>query len=414
MTVSDNFEIQSFCSIMSMIDKLSEISETKDCLTRRYLTPEHRQANDLVAAWMSDAGMTVREDFVGNIIGRYEGAQCGLPAVIIGSHLDTVVDAGRYDGMLGVATGIECIRSLNERNIRLSCALEVIGFADEEGARFQSTYLGSKAVAGTFEASLLGRKDKDGISMSNAMKAFGLNPDRYKEAARIPDDVLAYLEVHIEQGPILEEEGLAAGIVTSIAGATRIRVTVEGNAGHAGTVPMDLRKDALVAAGECIITVEELACSNSPVVATVGEINVRPGAPNVIPGLVHFSVDLRAAEDVKRKELQKEIKRNFDRIAKTRGVGISSEIVHEAESVDCSPDIISRIENSMVAEGHKAFTLFSGAGHDAAAMASLTDVGMIFVRCKGGISHNPAESITAEDAITGAKILLNVLENFDA
>ncbi len=214
--------------IMSRIDDLAALSESPDHLTRRYLTPEHRQANDLVGQWMREAGMTVRQDAVGNIIGRYEGVSEGLPAIIIGSHLDTVVMAGKFDGMLGVVTGIACVGGLNRQGRRLPFAVEVIGFADEEGVRFQSTYLGSRALTGRFEQMLLARRDAVGISLAEAMTAFGLDPARIGAAARQAQDVLAYLELHIEQGPVLEGQGLPVGVVTSIAGATRLVVTLAG------------------------------------------------------------------------------------------------------------------------------------------------------------------------------------------
>ena len=401
-------------SIMSMIEALAAISETKDGLTRRYLTAEHRRANDLVHEWMTSAGMKVWQDAAGNVIGRYEGEREGLPAVMIGSHLDTVVNAGRYDGMLGVVTGIDCVRSLEHRGLRLPFAVEVIGFADEEGARFQSTYLGSRAVAGTFDTKLLSRRDQEGTSMADAMSDFGLEPARIGEAARDPGDVLAYLELHIEQGPILEAEGIAAGVVTAIAGATRLAVMVDGLAGHAGTAPMGLRRDALAAASECVLALERIAASHPSTVGTVGQMSVLPGASNVVPGRVMFSIDLRAAEDSFRQAAMNELYIRLNEIAARRNVEIFREIVHEAPSVACSDAIMTRIEDALSAEGQRVLRLASGAGHDAAAMADLTDVGMIFLRCEGGLSHNPDEAITESDALTGGRILLRVLESFGA
>jgi allantoate deiminase len=388
------------------------LSESPGGLTRRYLTTEHRQANELVGGWMRDAGMNVHQDAIGNIVGRYEGVSESLPALIIGSHLDTVVMAGRYDGMLGVLTGIACVQSLCERGIRLPFAVEVVGFADEEGARFQSTYLGSRALAGTFDTTLLERRDGDGISMAEALRAFGLDPGRIGDAARKPEDVAAYLELHIEQGPVLESEGLAVGVVTAIAGATRLVVTVAGVAGHAGTVPMALRQDALMAASECVLAVEKVAAARSNGVGTVGRMRVEPGATNVIPGKVTFSVDLRAAEDEPRKAAVAELDSRLREIAARRSVDVSVETVHEAASVTCAPRIVEQIDQAIEEQGERVFRLPSGAGHDAAAMADITDVGMIFLRCKGGISHNPDESITQDDASVGTSLLLKIIENF--
>ncbi len=398
--------------IMSRIDDLAAVSESPDHLTRRYLTPEHRRANDLVGRWMRDAGMAVRQDAVGNIVGRYEGVSEGLPAVIIGSHLDTVVMAGKFDGMLGVVTGIACVGALNRQGHRLPFAVEVVGFGDEEGVRFHSTYLGSDAVAGNFEQSLLARRDAEDISLAEAMTAFGLDPARVGDAARQASDVLAYLELHIEQGPVLESQGLPVGVVTSIAGATRLTVHVTGEAGHAGTVPMGMRRDALVAAAECVLAVEKV-CTDSPdLVGTVGQITAEPGAGNVIPGSVRFTVDLRAAVDSQRIAALDEVMAAFEGAADRRSVAIEIEKVHEAASVPCDAKLSDIIAGAIERHGWRVLHLPSGAGHDAAAMADLVSVGMIFVRCEGGISHNPAENITAADAEAGARVLLQVLSDF--
>lgn len=399
---------------MACIDALATISETEDGLTRRYLTKEHRATNDLVSTWMKQAGMNVREDAVGNVVGRYEGDEPGLPALMIGSHLDTVVMAGKYDGMLGVVTAVTCVEDLNKRSVRLPFAIEVVGFADEEGVRFQSTYLGSRAVAGTFEIGFLDRPDADGTRMADAMTAFGLDPGRIADAARRPEEVLAYVELHIEQGPVLEDQDLPVGIVTAIAGATRLVVTVTGEAGHAGTVPMALRRDAFTAASECVLAVEDVARGGHGLFGTVGRIEVMPGAANIIPGQAVFTVDLRAAEDQDRTSALEAVRERWHEIAGRRGVDIAAETVHSAASVNCSPRIRKKIAEAIEAIELRAFELPSGAGHDAAAMSSLTEIGMIFVRCKDGISHHPAEAITQEDAETGARVLLHLIENFEA
>ncbi len=398
--------------IMSRIDDLAAVSESTDCLTRRYLTPEHRRANDLVGRWMRDAGMTVRQDAAGNIVGRYEGVSEGLPAVMIGSHLDTIVMAGKFDGMLGVVTGIACVGELNRQTRRLPFAVEVIGFADEEGVRFHSTYLGSRAVSVRVEPALLSREGTDGVSLAEAMTAFGLDPARIGDAARQAEDVLAYLELHIEQGPILENQDLPVGVVTAISGATRLVVDLTGEAGHAGTVPMNLRRDALAAAAECALAVERV-CSGAPdLVGTVGWIDAYPGATNVVPGGARLAVDLRAAKDSRRVLALGEIKDLFESAAKRRGVVISIDKVHEAVSVPCDAKLSGIIAGAIEHNGWRAHHLPSGAGHDAAAMADLAPVGMIFVRCEGGISHNPDETITAADAEAGARVLLQVLNDF--
>lgn len=398
--------------VMARIESLGELSESPDGLTRRSFTPQHRQANDLVASWMRDAGMTVREDAIGNIIGRYEGKRKGAPAVMIGSHLDTVVMAGKYDGMLGVLTGIACVEVLNSEETRLPFAIEVIGFVDEEGVRFQSTYLGSRAVTGHLDAALLSVEDKDGVSLSDALTLFGLDPGKVADAVRARDDLLAYLEVHIEQGPVLENENTPVGVVTAISGATRALVTIDGEAGHAGTLPMAMRRDALAAAAECITAIETICVEAEGVVGTVGEITVEPGASNVVAGRCAFTLDLRAAADADRHAAFRDIQSKLARIAKARCVDATIDIRHEVGSTPCNAGVIACISQAMEACGHPVVQLPSGAGHDAAAMAELVPVGMLFVRCEGGISHSPSENVADNDAAAALNVMLHVLRSF--
>ena len=381
-------------------------------LTRLYLTDEHRRANALVGQWMADAGMTVRTDAVGNIVGRYEGEAPGAPALLLGSHLDTVRDAGRYDGMLGVLTAIACVDDLHRRGRRLPFAVEVIGFGDEEGTRFQSTLIGSKAVAGTLDPTALTAVDAAGVTLAQALTEWGLDPARIGDAARRPEDSLAYAELHIEQGPVLESRNQPVGVVTAIAGAVRLSVTVGGTAGHAGTVPMGLRRDALAAAAEMVLAVEAECTARPPVVGTVGRIAAAPGAVNVIPGQTVFTVDLRSERDDDRDAALAATLARFDAIAARRGVTLAVTHTHAAPAVACSPALIAQMAEAAVAEGYAAQRQPSGAGHDAMAMAALCPVGMLFVRCRGGVSHNPAESITAADAEAGARTLLRVIEGF--
>ena len=391
--------------IMDRLDQLAEITETPGFLTRRCYTPQHRAANDLAGQWMRDAGMEVWQDAVGNMMGRYEGKIPGAPAILLGSHLDTIIKAGKYDGGLGVLSAIDVVKSLNERGVRYDNAIEVACFADEEGVRYQSTFLGSRALAGTFDMALLDRPDKDGITLAQAMTDFGLDTARIGEAARRPGDIRCYLEVHIEQGPVLEAEDLPTCAVTAIAGANRMTVRITGAAGHAGTVPMDARQDALCAASECILAVENAAAAHEHAVGTVGQISSGPGATNVIPGTAEFSVDFRAAEDAVRNKAVAELLADFESIGGKRGVTLSIDHSHAADGVTCAPDLVDTIEAAMDDLGQRPFRLPSGAGHDAAALAHITDVGMIFVRCDRGISH-----ITGEDGIAGANLLLRTVE----
>jgi allantoate deiminase len=312
--------------------------------------------------------------------------------------------------MLGVITAIECVAALGAR--RLPFAVEVIGFGDEEGVRFGSTLLGSRAVAGTFDFALLDKAGSDGVTLREALRAFGLDPDAVATAAHRREDVLAYVELHIEQGPVLEAEGLPVGVVTAINGGYRFVVDVAGMAGHAGTVPMTLRKDALAAAAECILAVEAVARGMPDVVGTVGRVEAHPGAMNVIPGRVRFSLDLRAPTDARRTTALEAVRARFDGIAGARGVELSLEPVWEARTAVCDARLQARLAEAVRGEGLAVRHLPSGAGHDGMALIDIAPIGMLFVRCKGGISHNPAEAVSERDVAAGARVLSRFIEHF--
>ncbi|CAH2602506.1 N-carbamoyl-L-amino acid hydrolase [Rhodovastum atsumiense] len=399
-------------ALLARIDALAAISQDPGRLTRLYLTPEHRHANDLVAGWMRAAGMAVREDAAGNVVGRYEGRTPGLPALLLGSHLDTVRDAGRFDGMLGVVAAIAVVEALHRQGRRLDFAIEVIGFWEEEGARFQPSLIGSSAVAGTLACDPDAVRDADGVTLAEALRGFGLDPAALPRAARSQAEGLAYVELHIEQGPVLEAAEQPVGIVTAIAGATRSAVTVAGRAGHAGTVPMELRCDAMAAAAEMILAVEAVAAGAHGLVATVGQIAAEPGAINVIPGRVRFTVDLRAGDDALRAERMAALRRRLHAIATRRHVTMTIETLHDSPAAACDAGLMRGLAAAVRADGIVAPTLASGAGHDAMALAKLWPMAMLFVRCAGGISHHPAESVTAADAETGARVLLRFVETF--
>jgi allantoate deiminase len=398
--------------IWDQCEALAKLSEMQGGLTRVYLSDEQRRANELVLGWMREAAMSARLDAVGNCVGRYEGERPGLPALVLGSHLDTVRDAGRYDGMLGVIAGIECVRTLHARGRRLPFAIEVIGFADEEGVRFNATLLGSRAAAGTFKAEVLDAVDKDGVSVREAMRRFGLDPARIAEAAHRRSEVLAYAELHIEQGPVLEAEGLSVGVVTAINGATRFAVEVDGMAGHAGTVPMNLRQDALVAAAECVLAIERRCSAVPELVGTVGKLETLPGAVNVVPGKVRFTIDIRSPRDPERLAAVADVLAELRAIGKRRNVSISATKTHEGAVAPCAFWLQEQIGAAIAAERLPVRKLPSGAGHDGMAMIDLADIGMLFVRCERGISHNPAEAITLADVETGARVFLRFIENF--
>lgn len=391
---------------------LARVSESPGGLTRVFLSGEQRRASTLVSGWMGEAGLAARIDAIGNVIGRYEGVSPGMPCLLLGSHLDTVRDAGRYDGMLGVICAIECVRALNGSQMRLPFALEVVGFADEEGVRFGTTLLGSRAIAGTFDGEVLNATDASGTSMRQALRDYGLDPAAIGAAARRPEEVLAYAELHIEQGPVLETENLPVGVVTAINGFTRMRATLRGVAGHAGTVPMNLRRDALAAAAECVLALERIASREPELVGTVGRIEALPGAINVIAGEVRFTMDVRAPHDALRVGAVRDACAAIEEICHRRGIGIAWETLQENGVAACAPWLMEQMAAAVAAEGLPVRRLPSGAGHDAMALADLAGICMLFVRCKGGVSHHPAEAITPEDAEIGARVLLRFIENF--
>ena len=398
--------------IMRRCEALARHSELPGGLTRVFLSPQARAATDEVLGWMREAGMQAQLDPIANAAGRYEGERPGLPCLMLGSHLDTVRDAGRYDGMLGVITAIECIGLLNSKKKRLPFAIEVIGFGDEEGVRFGTTLLGSRAVAGTLDLQVLNAKDPQGNSMADALREFGLDPAGIPKIARRKQDVLAYAELHIEQGPVLEAEGLPVGVVTAINGFSRLRVTLRGAAGHAGTVPMNLRRDALAAAAECVLMVEKVGRSHAELVGTVGRIEAKPGAINVIPGEVMFTVDVRAPQDPLRNQAVATIRSQIQRIVEERKVECEIENLQEFGVTACSPRLMEQMDQAVARQGFPVRRLPSGAGHDGMALGAITGICMLFVRCKGGISHNPLESITEADAAAGARVLLDFIEHF--
>jgi allantoate deiminase len=392
-------------------DRLAACTEEPGRLTRRFATPALTRAGDVVMGWMREAGMDARRDAIGNVIGRWAppgGAPAGT--ILLGSHLDTVRDAGRYDGALGVLVALACVQRLRDEGAAVPFAVEVLGFADEEGVRYGTAYLGSSALAGTFDPALLARRDADGVPMAEAIAAVGGEPDAVAGARREAADLLGYVEVHIEQGPRLEAEDLPVGVVSAITGQTRAEVTFEGEAGHAGTVPMDRRRDALAAAAEWIGAVEARARAQDGVVATVGEIAVAPGASNVIPGRATLSVDVRHPEDAVREAAVADVRARAGEIAAARGCRATWTDLQATAAVPCSPALTRALEGAVADAGVRVARLPSGAGHDTAVMAGLCDAAMLFVRCAGGISHHPAEAVRAEDVAVAIDVTGRLLE----
>ncbi|CAK9884411.1 MAG: N-carbamoyl-L-amino-acid hydrolase [Candidatus Erwinia impunctatus] len=384
--------------VMARCDELAAISETPDALTRVYLSPEHLRANQRVGEWMAEAGMRVWQDSVGNICGRYEGQTENAPAILLGSHLDTVRDAGRYDGMLGVLTAIEAVQALHQHQCRLPHAVEIVGFCDEEGTRFGITLLGSRGLTGSLPEHWLTQADTAGITVASALDSAGLESHAIANAARQAEEFTAYLELHIEQGPCLEQAGLALGVVTAINGARRLNCHFTGHAGHAGTVPMSQRQDALCAAAEWISFIERTTPAHDPhLVATVGTLQCLPGAVNVIPGEVALTLDIRGPEDDALAGLLAALLQEAEVIAQRRQLSFTAKTYYQIEATPCDKRLQQVLNDTVTAVQGRSCQLPSGAGHDAIAIAERWPVGMLFVRCAGGISHHPAESVTTQD-----------------
>jgi allantoate deiminase len=395
-------------TVMERCDALATCSDELHKLTRPFASDAMHRAQERVKAWMIEAGMAVSRDNVGNLRGRYGGT--GAATLLLGSHLDSVRNAGRYDGPLGVMVAIAAVQRLHDKKRLMPFAVEVLAFADEEGLRFGSTYLGSRAVTGTFEPDDLERTDEAGVTMKSAIEAFG------GDAARIDDDrwrggeLIGYCEVHIEQGPVLESLGLPVGVVSAIAGQNRSILTFKGEAGHAGTVPMDKRRDALTAAAEFVVAAEAEGLIRPGLVATVGRLEVHPGAANVIPGEVELSLDVRHPDDATRGDAVKRILGLARDISSRRRVELVARAASDNRAVPCAPRLVSLLSRAVSEAGLQAVQLPSGAGHDAVAMATLTDIGMLFVRCKDGVSHNPLESVKVEDVAVAIDVLSRFLE----
>lgn len=398
--------------MMMRLEQLASFSDEPGALTRLYLSAAHKDACLQIRTWMEQAGMACRIDAVGNVAGRYEGRTPNLPALLLGSHIDTVRQGGKYDGSFGVVAAIESVSCLKEAGEHLPFAIEVLAFGDEEGVRFPVTLTTSRAVAGTLDPAALDAKDNDQISIREALHQFGCNPQEIPGVARRKADVLGYVELHIEQGPVLEAEGLPLGVVTAIAGASRATAEITGMSGHAGTVPMALRRDALAAAAEMVVAVEQVARSTQDIVATVGWIEATPGAVNVIPGSARFALDVRSPSDAVRDAATTRIADAFRAIAARRSVGVRLAWSYEEPAATCAPWLVAQLTDALRRAGIPPRKLPSGAGHDGLAMTALCPIGMLFVRCAGGISHHPAEAITTADAGIAITVLLDFLRHF--
>jgi allantoate deiminase len=379
--------------------QLSKLSEDRNAITRTFLSKPMRDVHTALAAWMARVGMTVRIDAIGNIRGVYPprisaSPPAAVPRIYIGSHLDSVPNAGAFDGVLGTVLAIALVEQLNDA--RYPFAIEVVGFSDEEGVRFGAPFLGSRALAGTFDTALLDRTDETGRSLRDAIRQFGLEPNRIPDAQAHPN-ALGYLEFHIEQGPVLENLNLPLAVVDVISGQTRAELTFDGSAGHAGTTPMKMRKDALTCAAAWIAEVEREALTTSGLVATVGRITVEPGAGNVVPGRAIVSLDVRHPADRMRSAAAERLSKAAEEIATRRGLTLTWEARLDQPSVSMDPGIAAMLDRALEQSGAPAHRMSSGAGHDAMVVASKMPAGMLFLRCEGGVSHHPAENVREDD-----------------
>lgn len=397
-------------SLVQRLDELGRVSDETGRLTRTFLSPAMERANLLVGAWMRDAGLDVREDETGNLIGRLEASATPagrkVKTLLLGSHLDTVRNAGRFDGALGVVLPIVALQELRRLNVALPFAVEVLGFSEEEAVRFLGAYIGSKAYTGRLRASDLQLKDARGLTLAEVIESHAGRKFSLAKPAHRARDVLAYLEVHIEQGPVLEAEGLALGVVSAIASQTRGRVTFRGKAGHAGTTPMHLRRDSLAGAAEFVLVAEKFAGKQAPLVATVGTITVPAGAANVIPGETVLSLDVRHPSDAKCQAAVAQLIKLANMIAQRRGLFCTWEQTMQHHATPCSKAITELLSESVRGIQSESPMLVSGAGHDGVVMAELTSVAMLFVRCRDGLSHHPDEYVKPADlgAALGATI----------
>ncbi len=394
--------------VMEMIHALAAHTDEPGRLTRLYLSPAHKAAAAHVRAMMEEAGLSAHVDAAGNVVGRHGPAD--LPVLYLGSHIDSVVDAGLYDGPLGVACAIAAAGELLRGGKPLPFALEILAFGDEENVRFPTSLSSTCAIAGQYHLPWLETQDEQGLSLRDALIAFGGDPDAIPALARDPARSIGYLEVHIEQGPVLEARGLPLGIVTAINAATRARCRVTGEAGHAGTVPMGMRRDALAGAAAMVAAIERIGSAHPDAVATVGRIGAAPGAVNVIPGSVDFTLDARAPTNAVRDAMVGEIVSACEEIATGRNLRFAFEPFMNSPATPMDETLMAACEEGVARAGFSPIRLPSGAGHDAVAMAALCPVGMLFVRCEKGVSHNPAESITLEDAGAAASALIATIE----
>ncbi|RSK44852.1 allantoate amidohydrolase [Hymenobacter perfusus] len=390
---------------MQRIEALAAISEDPEGITRRFGTSAFGRGQQLVQGWMAAAGLHTRLDAIGNVRARLMSRRPGARTFVLASHIDTVVNAGKFDGPLGVLLGLDLLENLASRGADLPFHLELIAFSDEEGVRFHTTYLGSKVVTGAFESSLLARQDEAGITLAEAITTMGGDAARIPHEAIPTADWLGYFEVHIEQGPVLWERNLPVALVTAIAGQQRVELTWRGMAGHAGTVPMAMRQDALAGAAEFVLAVEQFGRQYAhELVATVGKLDVRHAASNVIPGEISCSLDLRSPDAARLTAAAQQVQALAQTIAERRALHLTWSPVQTTAPATCDAGLNQLLARAIAAAGHEVVPLVSGAGHDAVPVSRVAPAAMLFVRCFQGISHNPLENVELPDLAAAVEV----------
>lgn len=397
--------------ILMRIDELAAISDDKLCITRTFGSDAFMAGRKKVFTWMEEAGLQTHIDNIGNVRGKAVSSNSEALTFIVASHIDTVVNAGKFDGPLGVLMGLDIVEGIVRSKKEIPFHIELIAFSDEEGVRFHTTFLGSRVVAGSFENSLLERKDEQGIRLQEVIELMGGDSSLLINDTITKEDCLGYFEMHIEQGPVLYEKNLPAAVVSSIAGQARVEIIFKGMAGHAGTVPMDMRQDALCCAGEFIIETEKFAKATKNIVATIGKLQIMHAASNVIPGEVTCSLDLRSADKNKLVASYEKLQALCTAICRKRNIVVEWKLVQETAPVACDKNMSELLALSVKEAGYEMISLVSGAGHDAVAMSSIAPVCMLFVRCFKGISHNPLEHADEKDIAAALKIADNFIHN---
>jgi len=407
-----NADLQRAEKISARINELAAISEDESCITRTFCAKAFVEASKKVMDWMQEAGLETRIDNISNVRGKLPSNINGAKTFVIASHIDTVVNAGKFDGALGVIMGLDLIEQLIKSKAELPFNIELIAFSDEEGVRFHTTYLGSKVVAGSFDESLLEKKDASDIMLKEVIQSMQKDPASLSADAIARENWLGYFEIHIEQGPVLYEKNIPVAVVTGITGQRRIEVTFKGVAGHAGTVPMDMRKDALCCAAEFILETEKLALvNNDNLVATVGKLNITNAASNVIAGEVICSVDLRSADEDVLASAYEELQNVCEAVCNKRNISYEWDLIQSSKPVTCNKQLTNLLARSIADADVEIVELASGAGHDAVPVSEVAPVCMLFVRCYKGISHNPLEHVEIKDLASAIEVSDNFIYN---